>query len=366
MYKMQRQREKNKKCHLDEEEKMATLVLIVGDSGTGKTSSIRGFQSGEVSVFSAAKKPLPFKNAGENKIYYETIAGYDDLKSKLRMAKNKSIVIDDAQYLMAFEYFSSLNENGFEKYTRMGNNFFTILKIAGQLKSDKIIYFMMHIDRNDNGIEKAKTLGKLIEDKLTLEGLFTIVLKTVVRDKGNGRQGYFFATVNSGSDRVKTPMEMFDEPLIPNNLKTVDRIIRNYYELPANEVFLDQESKAGSETYVPNKSVKGNGLQDAVPIGLHREGAVEAGSENDVPNKNITGNNPLQASPNGNLHDGAVEKQQSKGGNAPHVPVPRASKGNGLQDASSKGDLQEGNVESGSMEMQKDESDASSEGDDIF
>jgi len=186
-------------------------------------------------VFSAAEKPLPFRNTGENRIYYEHVAGYEDLKTKLRLAQNKSIVIDDAQYLMAFEYFSSLNEKGFEKYVRMGNNFFTLLKIAGQLKKDKIVYFMMHVDRGDDGAEKAKTLGKLIEDKLTLEGLFTIVLKTVVKDRGNGKLGYFFATENSGVDRVKTPMEMFDEPFIPNNLKLVDRIIRNYYELPANE-----------------------------------------------------------------------------------------------------------------------------------
>ena len=226
---------------------MATLVLVVGDSGSGKTSSLRGFRGGEVSVFSAAEKPLPFRNSGKDRIYYEHIAGYEDLKNKLRMAKNKSLVVDDAQYLMAFEYFSSLNEGGFEKYTRMGNNFFTILKIAGQLKSDKIVYFMMHVDRSDGVIEKAKTLGKLIEDKLTLEGLFTIVLKTVVRDTGNGRQGYFFSTVNSGTDRVKTPMGMFEEPLIPNNLKAVDRIIRNFYELPANEMITEEEEQEDEE-----------------------------------------------------------------------------------------------------------------------
>lgn len=278
---------------------MATLVLIVGDSGSGKTSSIRGFKGGEVSVFSAAQKPLPFRNTGEGRIYYEQISGYDDLKSKLRMAKNKSIVIDDAQYLMAFEYFSSLNENGFEKYTRMGNNFFTILKIAGQLKSDKIVYFMMHVDRSDAGMEKAKTLGKLIEDKLTLEGLFTIVLKTIVRDRGNGNQGYFFATVNSGTDRVKTPMGMFEEALIPNNLKTVDRIIRNYYELPANEAFLDQQSVVGNANKVPNKSVTMHGSQDAF---LDQQSKVE--NANEATNRSVTGNN---------------QGQQSRGMNAPDV-----------------------------------------------
>ena len=226
---------------------MATLVLIVGDSGTGKSSSIRGFAPGEVSVFSVAEKPLPFRNVGDKKIYYEHVGGYEELKARLKCAKNKSIVIDDAQYLMAFEYFSTVNEKGFEKYVRMGNNFFTIMKIAGQLKDDKIIYFMMHIDRLDDGTEKAKTLGKLIEDKVTLEGLFTIVLKTSVKDLGNGKRGYFFVTENSGTDRVKTPMEMFDEALIPNNLKTVDRIIRNYYELVANEKGKTEGEVADSE-----------------------------------------------------------------------------------------------------------------------
>ena len=267
---------------------MATLVLIVGDSGTGKTASIRGFEGGEVSVFSAANKPLPFRNSGEKKIYYEHVLGYDDLKSKLRIARNKSIVIDDAQYLMAFEYFSSLNENGFEKYTRMGNNFFTILKIAGQLKSDKIIYFMMHIDRGDNGAEKAKTLGKLIEDKLTLEGLFTIVLKTVVRDRGNGKQGYFFATENSGSDRVKTPMDMFDEALIPNNLKTVDRIIRNYYELPANEI-VGQKSEVTDANSASNKSAATEGVSNGM-IKKDNEDYKGGGKDvSDVADKNEKG-----------------------------------------------------------------------------
>ena len=302
---------------------MATLVLVVGDSGTGKTSSIRSFKGGEVSVFSAAQKPLPFRNVGENKIYYEHIVGYDDLKSKLRIAKNKSIVIDDAQYLMAFEYFSSLSETGFEKYTRMGNNFFTILKIAGQLKSDKIIYFMMHVDRQDNGTEKAKTLGKLIEDKLTLEGLFTIVLKTVVRDNGNGRQGYYFATVNSGSDRVKTPMGMFEESLVPNNLKSVDRIIRNYYELPANEAFLDQQSTTANALDANSKNIKGKGLQ-----GASLDQQSQAGNANDVPNKNIKGKGLQDASPNGNPQD-----QKSTTGNA--LDADRKNiKGNGSQDAS--------------------------------
>ena len=285
---------------------MATLVLIIGDSGSGKTASIRGFRGGEVSVFSVAQKPLPFKNTGEGRIYYEHITGYNDLKSKLRMARNKSLVIDDAQYLMAFEYFSSLNEVGFEKYTRMGNNFFTILKIAGQLKSDKIIYFMMHVDRSENGLEKAKTLGKLIEDKLTVEGLFTIVLKTVVRDRGDCGQGYYFATMNSGSDRVKTPMDMFDEPLIPNNLKTVDRIIRNYYELPANEVFLDQQSKVGNAPEADSKNILRDNPQHASPNGNLQDQQSKVENLIDVPNKNVTGNG---------LQDAFLD-QQSKVGNA--------------------------------------------------
>lgn len=221
---------------------MAVLVLIMGESGTGKTSSIRTFKKGEVSVFNVAKKPMPFKNVGENALTVLNVAGYREILGKLQLAKNKSIVIDDAQYLMGFEFFNSLEEKGYEKFTRLGRNFYHLIQCANSLDATKIVYFFMHSEKNEEGFERAKTLGKLLEEKLTIEGLFTIVLKTVVRADSKGQQEYFFSTCNSGSDRVKSPFEMFDTQIIPNDLKLVDKNIRSYYEMAPNDVMRNAEA----------------------------------------------------------------------------------------------------------------------------
>lgn len=214
---------------------MGTLVLVTGESGTGKSASMRTFKGGELSVFNVSTKPLPFKNIGDEKIAVINVAGYEELQKKLELAKNKSIVIDDAQYLMAFEYFGSVEEKGYEKFTRMGKNFFSLIKQASNMENDKIIYFFMHIERDDEGYERAKTLGKLLEEKLTLEGLFTISLKSIIKDDGAGSLNYYFRTKSTGFDRVKTPIGMFEDEYIENDLKKVDKIIREYYGLSEND-----------------------------------------------------------------------------------------------------------------------------------
>lgn len=210
---------------------MAVITLIIGDSGSGKTASLRNFTGKEATIFNIAKKPLPFKNSGETKIPLIEVNGYEDLKIKLIKARNKTLIIDDAQYLMAFEFFGSIEEKSFEKFTRMGKNFYSLLKHASALEKDKTIYFFMHKEVTPEGQEKAKTLGKLLDEKLTLEGLFTIVLKTVVQENTEGSLNFYFATQTTGYDRVKTPMGMFTAPLIENDLKKIDEIIREYYEL---------------------------------------------------------------------------------------------------------------------------------------
>lgn len=220
---------------------MAVLVLVMGESGTGKTSSIRGFNKGEVTVFNVAKKPMPFKNVGGNALTVLNTGGYREILGKMQLARNKSIVIDDAQYLMGFEFFNNLEEKGYEKFTRLGGNFYQLIQTANSLDATKIVYFFMHSERNEDGFERAKTLGKLLEEKLTIEGLFTIVLKTIVKTDNNGKQEYFFSTCNNGNDRVKSPFEMFEAPFIPNNLKLVDKTIRAYYELASNDVIENTE-----------------------------------------------------------------------------------------------------------------------------
>ena len=209
---------------------MAVIVAVMGESGTGKSTSLRNFQKGEASVINVSKKPLPFRNT----LSVFKTDNYQEVQAMIKRAQAKSVVIDDAQYLMAFEYMHRAKEKGFEKFTDIGANFFNLTQTAVALPDDKIVYFLFHIERTKDGNEKCKTIGQLLDEKITLEGLFTIVLKTVVLLDGNNQRQFCFATVNNGSDTVKTPMGMFTEPLIPNDLKAVDTVIREYYGMPEN------------------------------------------------------------------------------------------------------------------------------------
>ena len=194
---------------------MAVIVLIIGESGTGKSTSLRNFKKGEASIVNVSKKPLPFKND----LAMLKSDNYKEIETILKRANSKSIIIDDAQYLMAFEYMHRAKEKGYEKFTDIGSNFFNLTETAINLPDDKIIYFLSHIEKTKDGTEKCKTIGQLLDEKITVEGLFSIVLKTVVTLDGNNQRQFCFATINNGSDTVKTPMGMFENALIPNDLK---------------------------------------------------------------------------------------------------------------------------------------------------
>ena len=194
--------------------------MIYGQSGTGKSTSLRNFKPEDVCIVNVSGKPLPFKN--KHKTF--NTDDYMAVDAAIKKAPAKSIVIDDATYLMTGEYMRTAKVTGYQKYTDMALNYYTLVKAAAALPSDKIVYFMGHSDTDANGNEKFKTIGKMLDEKVTLEGMFTIVLKTVVTD---GK--YQFSTRNSGQDTVKTPMMMFSEPLIDNDLAMVDRTIRDYY-----------------------------------------------------------------------------------------------------------------------------------------
>lgn len=211
---------------------MAVIVLIIGESGSGKSTAMRNFKQGELSVVNVSKKPLPFKNT----LAQLKSNNYQEITAMLRSAKAKSIVIDDAQYLMAFEFMYRAKERGFDKFTDIGSNFFKLVETAISLPDDKIIYFLSHIEKTKDGAEKCKTIGNMIDEKITLEGMFTIVLKTVVTVDGNNQRHFLFSTVNNGYDTVKSPMGMFESDLIDNDLKTVDRTIRSFYGMPENNV----------------------------------------------------------------------------------------------------------------------------------
>lgn len=206
---------------------MGIAVLILGESGSGKSASMRNFKQSDVSVLNVASKPFPFKNV--NGIKKADKATYGMIKGAVASGRTLSYVIDDAQYLMASESFEKANETGFGKFTNMAKNYQEMLRyIQEDTSPDTIVYVLQHIDTNENGKIKAKTLGKMLDQQLTVEGLFTIVLLCEADEKG-----HYFITQSDGTNPCKSPMGMFDEIKIDNDLKRVDDAIREYYGLKA-------------------------------------------------------------------------------------------------------------------------------------
>lgn len=207
---------------------MGVPVLILGESGTGKSASLRNFAPEDVGIINVAGKPLPFRN----KLRCLDTDDYATIARALLGMKTPSAVIDDAQYLLANEYMRRANETGYQKYSDMANHYWSLIQLViRELPSDRIVYFMSHIERDQNGNEKVKTIGKLLDEKITVEGMFSIVLKTHVQDGV-----YTFCTQNSGQDTVKTPIGMFTDREIENDLKKVDDTIRDYYGLRSGTV----------------------------------------------------------------------------------------------------------------------------------
>ncbi len=201
---------------------MGIPVLILGESGSGKTTSLRNFNENEIGIFNVAGKPLPFKK----QLKKVNNATYQDIIKGLKLGKVKTYVIDDSQYLMAFEMFDRAKETGYNKFTDVALNFRNLIDfILKGTPDDYIVYFLHHTETTETGKIKAKTSGKMLDNQLTLEGLFSIVLLC----KTDGKEHYF-ETQSDGFTTCKSPIEMFDLK-IDNDLKEVDTIIRNYYEL---------------------------------------------------------------------------------------------------------------------------------------
>lgn len=206
---------------------MATAVLIMGESGSGKSASLRNFAPNEISVFNVTSKPLPFKQ-GKTKIPKIDNATYTDIANALANPNKRAYVIDDAGYLLSFEMFKRANETGYSKFTDMAKNFFDMLDfINTKLPNDIIVYITMHTeDDSEMHKTKAKTIGKMIDQNLNLEGLFVIVLRAMQTE-----EGYKFITRDDRVSTAKSPMGMFESDKIDNDLKEVDRIIREYYDM---------------------------------------------------------------------------------------------------------------------------------------
>lgn len=209
---------------------MGIKVLILGESGTGKSASLRNFTRDEVFLVNVANKPLPFRCKGGQ---FEQVAtdNYRDIRKAIAANNKPVVVIDDSQYLMANEFMRRATEKGFDKFTEIAQNYWELLQATDKTSDNTITYVLAHLERDQNGNEKVKTIGKLLDEKITVEGMYTIVLKTVVQD---GK--YYFQTQNSGHDTCKSPMGLFNSFLIDNDLKAVDNAIREFYELTPTPV----------------------------------------------------------------------------------------------------------------------------------
>ena len=235
---------------------MSIPVLVIGRSGSGKTYSLKGFADNpsEVGVISVEKGRLPFKSDIKTlkvkkeyspdvlKQIIETLGGeykgnqvetyrqinaakYAWIMAAIKTAKAKSIVIDDSQYLLVNELFDRTGERGYDKFTDMAANFRNLVHFINELdEEDKIVYFFHHSELDTDGREKTKTIGKMLDEKLTIEGCFDIVIYC---------QDHEFYTQSNNQSTAKSPEGMFDLK-IPNNLKLVDDKIREYYGLEVN------------------------------------------------------------------------------------------------------------------------------------
>lgn len=203
---------------------MGIPVMILGASGSGKSTSLRNFPPDEIGIFNVASKPLPFRGGKDMKV--ANGATYSGVTKSLEKNTCRAYAIDDSQYLMAFEMFDKAKEKGYNKFTDMAQNFYNLIQtIINNTTPDTIVYFLHHTEEMTDGHLKAKTIGKMLDEKLTVEGLFSIVLYCY-----NSDQEHYFITQSDGTTTAKSPMEMF--PLkIDNDLKVVDTAIREYYGL---------------------------------------------------------------------------------------------------------------------------------------
>ena len=216
---------------------MAIPVFVIGRSGSGKTYSIKNFKADEVGVISIEKGRLPFKTDIKtvkvpkdftvNTNAQLNAAKYAWIEMIISKSKAKSIIIDDSQYLLVNELFDRSKEKGYDKFTDIAVNFRNLVHFVNDMPDDdKIVYFLHHSEVDTDGREKAKTIGRMLDEKLTLEGCFDIVLYC---------QDHKFYTQAEGMSTAKTPEDMFPAAEIPNDLKAVDEAIREYYGLNGGE-----------------------------------------------------------------------------------------------------------------------------------
>lgn len=218
---------------------MSNAVLIIGQSGSGKSTSIRHLDPRSTFIINVLDKPLPFKGF---KKHYKPIGGWDDKKGNYYTADDwqkvvkcikvvnefrpeiKTLIIDDWQYILAYEFMRRVAEKGYEKYSELGMHGWSTINACMSMRADLTAFILAHSDTDNTGRSKCKTIGKLLDEKITIEGLFTTVLHSRVVD---GQ--YLFQTQYDGEHLAKSPMGMFNSELIPNDLTLVKSAMETYF-----------------------------------------------------------------------------------------------------------------------------------------
>lgn len=219
---------------------MGIPVLILGESGSGKSTSLKSLDASECVLIQSIDKRLPFKRPNElgwvkrcvdsptgNVIVsddYNNIIGI--IHAAAKSGKKQVIIVDDAQYLMANDFMRRAMEKGFDKFTEMAVSFHALFQAAQHCQGDVRVYFLAHTETDGMGKQKMKTIGKMLDEKITMEGLFTVVLKSF---RDNTDNQFKFQTSGTAMDTVKSPDEMFETDNIPNDLNLVDSAIKNYW-----------------------------------------------------------------------------------------------------------------------------------------
>lgn len=219
---------------------MADKILIIGDSGSGKSTATKTLDSATTFYINCIGKPLPYRGWKQMYKYWDSAKKEGNIlkswdystvvKSMKYVSENmpqiKTIVIDDAQYVMSFEFMERARERGFDKFTEIGQHFFDVLTVADSLREDLIVVFLSHSDEV-GGKTKIKTIGKMLDEKITLEGLFTVVLMAYSYKDSENVMKYVFVTNSNGTNTCKSPEGMFPMT-VPNDLKAIIEKFQQY------------------------------------------------------------------------------------------------------------------------------------------